>query len=56
VVQHSASVKRSWELEEGDEICPGRTVLRLLGGGHPYASKSGHSKASDDTKGSHSRG
>jgi eukaryotic-like serine/threonine-protein kinase len=36
VVQDSASVKRSWELEEGDEIAPGRTVLRLLGGGNRY--------------------
>jgi eukaryotic-like serine/threonine-protein kinase len=36
VVQHSASVKQSWELEEGDEIAPGRTVLKLLGGGNRY--------------------
>lgn len=36
MVQHSASVKRSWELEEGDEIAPGRTVLKLLGGGNRY--------------------
>jgi serine/threonine protein kinase len=36
VVQHSASVKQSWELEEGHEIAPGRTVLKPLGGGHDY--------------------
>ena len=28
--------KQSWELEEGDEIAPGRSVLRRLGGGHRY--------------------
>ena len=26
----------SWELEEGAEIAPGRTVLKALGGGHEY--------------------
>src|SRR3954469_14751647 len=26
----------SWRLEEGAEIAPGRTVLKLLGGGHLY--------------------
>jgi eukaryotic-like serine/threonine-protein kinase len=36
VVQHSASVKHSWELEEGHEVAPGRTVLKPLGGGHRY--------------------
>jgi eukaryotic-like serine/threonine-protein kinase len=36
VVQHSASVKHSWELEEGHEIAPGRTVLKPIGGGHDY--------------------
>jgi eukaryotic-like serine/threonine-protein kinase len=35
-VQQLASVKHSWELAEGDEIAPGRSVLRLLGGGHDY--------------------
>jgi eukaryotic-like serine/threonine-protein kinase len=28
--------KQTWELEEGAEIAPGRTVLKLLGGGHDY--------------------
>ena len=28
--------KHSWELAEGDEIAPGRTVLQALGGGHDY--------------------
>ena len=28
--------KNSWELGEGDEIAPGRSVLKLLGGGHRY--------------------
>ena len=28
--------KESWELEEGDEIAPGRSVLKPLGGGHLY--------------------
>jgi len=30
------SAKEAWELEEGDEIAPGRSVLKLLGGGHVY--------------------
>jgi eukaryotic-like serine/threonine-protein kinase len=33
-VQSVASVKHSWEFTEGEEIAPGRTVLKLLGGGH----------------------
>ena len=28
--------RSSWALEEGDEIAPGRTALRLLGGGRTY--------------------
>ncbi|HEX2234462.1 MAG TPA: serine/threonine-protein kinase [Thermoleophilaceae bacterium] len=28
--------KETWELAEGDEIAPGRSVLKLLGGGHRY--------------------
>jgi len=28
--------KASWELNEGDEIAPGRSVLKLLGGGNRY--------------------
>jgi eukaryotic-like serine/threonine-protein kinase len=28
--------KQTWELQEGDEIAPGRSVLKLLGGGHRY--------------------
>jgi len=28
--------KESWELGEGDEIAPGRSVLKPLGGGHLY--------------------
>jgi eukaryotic-like serine/threonine-protein kinase len=28
--------KASWELREGDEIAPGRSVLKLLGGGNRY--------------------
>jgi eukaryotic-like serine/threonine-protein kinase len=35
-MQHSPSVKHSWEFAEGHEIAPGRTVLRPLGGGHDY--------------------
>ncbi len=26
----------SWDLAEGDEIAPGRSVLKPLGGGHVY--------------------
>ncbi|MGH2764161.1 MAG: serine/threonine-protein kinase [Thermoleophilaceae bacterium] len=29
-------MKQSWELSEGDEIAPGRSVLQPLGGGHRY--------------------
>ena len=28
--------KRSWNLEEGEEIVPGRTALQVMGGGHRY--------------------
>ncbi len=28
--------KETWDLQEGDEIVPGRHALRLLGGGHRY--------------------
>jgi eukaryotic-like serine/threonine-protein kinase len=28
--------KETWDLTEGDEIAPGRSVLKLLGGGHRY--------------------
>jgi len=28
--------KESWEFVEGDEVAPGRSVLKLLGGGHVY--------------------
>jgi eukaryotic-like serine/threonine-protein kinase len=28
--------KQTWDLAEGDEIAPGRSVLKLLGGGHRY--------------------
>ena len=28
--------KTTWDLQEGDEIAPGRSVLELLGGGHRY--------------------
>jgi eukaryotic-like serine/threonine-protein kinase len=28
--------KHTWELKEGDAIAPGRSVLKLLGGGHRY--------------------
>ncbi len=31
-----AESKASWELAEGDEIAPGRSVLKLLGGGNRY--------------------
>jgi eukaryotic-like serine/threonine-protein kinase len=31
-----AEESHSWELEEGAEIAPDRTVLKLLGGGHLY--------------------
>jgi serine/threonine protein kinase len=31
-----AETKASWELHEGDEIAPGRSVLKLLGGGNRY--------------------
>jgi eukaryotic-like serine/threonine-protein kinase len=30
------SQKEAWELAEGEEIAPGRSVLKLLGGGHRY--------------------
>jgi hypothetical protein len=36
VLQDSASMKQSWALEEGHEIAPGRTVLKLVGGGNRY--------------------
>jgi eukaryotic-like serine/threonine-protein kinase len=32
----SVASKESWELQEGDEIAPGRSVLKTLGGGHLY--------------------
>jgi eukaryotic-like serine/threonine-protein kinase len=35
-MQGALSEKASWELSEGDEIAPGRSVLKLLGGGHDY--------------------
>jgi serine/threonine protein kinase len=28
--------KKTWDLAEGDEIAPGRAVLKLIGGGHRY--------------------
>lgn len=28
--------ENSWDFDEGDEIAPGRSALRLLGGGHRY--------------------
>jgi eukaryotic-like serine/threonine-protein kinase len=28
--------KETWDLAEGDEIAPGRSVLKLIGGGHRY--------------------
>src|SRR3712207_5995301 len=31
-----ADEKQTWGLGEGDEIAPGRSVLKLLGGGHLY--------------------
>ncbi len=31
-----ATEERTWGLAEGDEIAPGRSVLRLLGGGNDY--------------------
>jgi eukaryotic-like serine/threonine-protein kinase len=31
-----APAKHSWDFAEGEEIAPGRTVLKLLGGGHDY--------------------
>jgi serine/threonine protein kinase len=35
-MQPGMSEKQSWQLGEGDEIAPGRSVLKLLGGGHDY--------------------
>jgi eukaryotic-like serine/threonine-protein kinase len=32
----SSQLRTSWELEEGDEIAPGRTALKRLGGGRRY--------------------
>jgi serine/threonine protein kinase len=32
----SSQLATSWELEEGDEIAPGRTALKRLGGGRRY--------------------
>jgi eukaryotic-like serine/threonine-protein kinase len=36
MMQASMAEKGTWELREGDEIAPGRSVLKLLGGGHDY--------------------
>jgi serine/threonine protein kinase len=36
MMEPQVAEKQTWELGEGDEIAPGRTVLRLLGGGHEY--------------------
>src|SRR4051794_11168044 len=36
VVDRSRSRKPSWELAEGDELAPGRTVVAPLGGGNRY--------------------
>ena len=33
---HCMQGKAGWDLQEGDEIAPGRSVLRSLGGGHLY--------------------
>ncbi len=35
-MEAAISQKNSWELAEGDAISPGRSVLKLLGGGHLY--------------------
>jgi eukaryotic-like serine/threonine-protein kinase len=35
-MEATVSEKQSWELDEGAEIAPGRSVLKLLGGGHIY--------------------
>ncbi len=32
----SATETRTWDFAEGDEIAPGRTVLKAIGGGHRY--------------------
>jgi eukaryotic-like serine/threonine-protein kinase len=36
MMEADVAEKEAWELEEGDEIAPGRSVLKLLGGGHVY--------------------
>jgi eukaryotic-like serine/threonine-protein kinase len=36
MMQASMAGKETWELQEGDEIAPGRSVLKLLGGGRDY--------------------
>jgi eukaryotic-like serine/threonine-protein kinase len=36
MMQTRVAEKATWELTEGDEIAPGRSVLKLLGGGHDY--------------------
>lgn len=35
-MESNVAEKESWEFAEGDEIAPGRSVLKLLGGGHVY--------------------
>jgi eukaryotic-like serine/threonine-protein kinase len=36
MMEADVAEKEAWELQEGDEIAPGRSVLKLLGGGHVY--------------------
>lgn len=36
IEEETAATGQRWELKEGDEIVPGRSVLRLLGGGFRY--------------------
>ncbi|MDF2749629.1 MAG: hypothetical protein K0T00_804 [Gaiellaceae bacterium] len=36
VAEPEPAVKASWGFAEGDEIVPGRSAVRLLGGGHRY--------------------
>ena len=36
MIGSAARTSNSWGFEEGEEIAPGRTVLRVLGGGSRY--------------------
>jgi hypothetical protein len=43
------SDRPSWDVAEGHEIAPGRTVLKPLGGGHRYSDSDDNRNGDTDT-------